>query len=289
MGSTPEILAKSVFIEKLHARGYEVLLLTDPLDEIFVQNLRLWKKVPFQDVAKAGLRFGDEDMSPEEEKEEQKALTEQFKPLLDWLKEEAKDVVRDVVISNRLVVSSCAVVADQMGFTANIEKMMSSTHGPKNAMHSFAKKQKIMEINPRSPLIQGLLRRVEQLPSEEEGRDLEAEEELNEVASVLIDGALVRSGFGVPDSNEFFTRVDKILRRSLGVSETAPTDTTVKPAPEVDPSPLDLEDPLEAEWPDYIPGSLRQPEPEFKPEDQLFWEVEQIDEEGNVIKKHDEL
>lgn len=45
MGTTAEHLAKSVFIEKLHARGYEVLLLTDPLDEIFVQNLRLWKYV----------------------------------------------------------------------------------------------------------------------------------------------------------------------------------------------------------------------------------------------------
>ena len=47
MGTTTEHLAKSVFIEKLHARGYEVLLLTDPLDEIFVQNLRLWKCVSF--------------------------------------------------------------------------------------------------------------------------------------------------------------------------------------------------------------------------------------------------
>ena len=45
MGKTPEALAKSVFVEKLHARGYEVLLLGQPLDEIFVQNLRIWKYV----------------------------------------------------------------------------------------------------------------------------------------------------------------------------------------------------------------------------------------------------
>lgn len=43
MGVPPEMLAKSVFIEKLHARGYEVLLLSDPLDEVFVQNMRRWK------------------------------------------------------------------------------------------------------------------------------------------------------------------------------------------------------------------------------------------------------
>lgn len=61
---------------------------------------------------------------------------------------------------------------------------------------------KLLEINPRSPLIEGLLRRVEQLPDEDEGRDLEAEEELKEVVAILIDGALVRSGYGVSDSNK---------------------------------------------------------------------------------------
>ena len=69
-------------------------------------------------------------------------------------------------------------------------------------MHEFAKRQKLLEINPKSPLIEGLLRRIENLPTEEEGRDFEAEEELKEVATILIDGALVRSGFEVPDSNE---------------------------------------------------------------------------------------
>jgi heat shock protein 90kDa beta len=45
MGKTPEHLAKSVFVEKLHARGYEVLLLSEPLDEILVQNIRRYKYV----------------------------------------------------------------------------------------------------------------------------------------------------------------------------------------------------------------------------------------------------
>jgi heat shock protein 90kDa beta len=66
----------------------------------------------------------------------------------------------------------------------------------------FAKKQKLLEINPRSPLMEGLLRRIEELPNEDEGRDLEAEEELKEVVAILIDGALVRSGYDVTDSNE---------------------------------------------------------------------------------------
>ena len=79
-------------------------------------------------------------------------------------------------------------------------------------------------------------------------------------------------------------RVDRILRRSLGVSETAPTDTTVKPAPPVDP-----ELPAYADTPDLD---------EFIQSGQgkVSWEVEEIDEFGNVVKevpveqkRHDEL
>lgn len=82
----------------------------------------------------------------------------------------------------------------------------------------------------------------------------------------------------------FFTLVDRILRRSLGVSESAPTDTTVKPAPPVDPE---------------LPANAN--EPELDPVEKagrgkISWEVEEVDELGNPIKqvpvemkKHDEL
>ena len=43
MGKKPEELSQSVFIEKLDARGYEVLLLNEPMDEILLSNLREWK------------------------------------------------------------------------------------------------------------------------------------------------------------------------------------------------------------------------------------------------------
>ena len=69
-------------------------------------------------------------------------------------------------------------------------------------MYEFAKRQRVLELNPRSPLVEGLLRRVEKLQGEDGERDPEAEDELKEVASILLDGALVRSGFEVPDSDE---------------------------------------------------------------------------------------
>ncbi|KAI5893308.1 heat shock protein Hsp90 [Schizophyllum commune H4-8] len=296
MGRRTEDLAKSVFVEKLHARGYEVLLMVEPLDEILVQNMRTYNKLRFQDVAKSGLKFGDEE-DEEEEKAKLQELKERFKPLTDYLRREARDAVRDVVITNRLVTSPCAVVADSFGYTANIQRLMSAqaSHAKdKDPMLELAMKAKTLEINPRSPLIEGLLRRVEALGDEP---DPEEEEELREVASILIDGALVRSGFDVPDSNEFFSRVDRVLRRSLGVSESAPTDDSVKSAPPVDPE-LPVEEEPEFDMSmfgtpkvmgeeDGVPG-IQLPD-ELK--DKVHIEMEEVDEEGNVVEKaqHDEL
>ncbi|KDR83758.1 hypothetical protein GALMADRAFT_670355 [Galerina marginata CBS 339.88] len=280
MGKKPEDLAQSVFIEKLHARGYEVLLLTEPLDEILIGHLQQWKNIPFQDAAKAGLKFGDE------EKELQKEREEKFKPLTEWLKKEAGDAVRDVVISNRLVKSPCAIVADTGGYTANIQKMMTASNAKGNrggVVHEWAMKAKLLEINPLSPLIEGLLRRVRDLPTDEDERDTDAEEELKEVASILIDGALVRSGFEVPDSNRFFNRVDRVLRRSLGVSETATIEVPIKPAP-----PVETDVPEEPAVEDEDDGKPRVILPaEFR--DKISIEMEEIDEDGNPVVQHDEL
>jgi heat shock protein beta len=107
-----------------------------------------------------------------------------------------------VVISDRLVTSPCAIVADAGGYTANLQRIMATTKGKNDPMFEFARRQKVLELNPRSPLIEGLLRRVEKLDGEDGERDVEAENNLKEVATILIDGALVRSGFDVPDSDE---------------------------------------------------------------------------------------
>jgi heat shock protein beta len=197
-----------------------------------------------------------------------------------------------------------------MGYTANMERMMSefpiclgnvciadtcvdaqNNKKQDDLMMSLGKRQRVIELNPKSPLIEGedkcmlwvprpltldllgLLRRVEQLPGPDEEKDVEAEDELKEVISVLIDGTLVRSGFEVPDSHTFLTRVDRVLRRSLGVSETAETDTTVAPAPPVDPT---VEE--EAQPGITLPDDLK---------DKLDITMEEVDENNNPI--HDEL
>lgn len=228
IGQSTENMRHSVFVEKLVARGYEVILMTDTMDEIFVSNLRVFGGMLFQDVAKKGLQYGDEDI--EQEKKDMDKFKEDYKPLVDFFVKSTKEAIKDVVISNRLVTSPCAIVVDSFGYSANMEKLLAS-HGKKSALQDFATKQKVLEINPRSPLIEGLLKRIMALGEDEDERDKEEETELTEVANILIDGALIRSGFEVMESNVFFERVDRALRRSLGVSETAKTEVHVEPAP----------------------------------------------------------
>jgi len=179
-----------------------------------------------------GLKYGDEN--PETEKQQLENFTKEYERLLDFFTKKTKDLVKEVIISNRLVTSPCAIVVDSYGYSANMEKLL-ATQGQKNPMHDFARKQRVLEVNPKSPLIEGLLKRVKALPSPDdlEEPDPEAEAELEEVLSILIDGALVRSGFEITNSNLFFERIDRALRRSLGVSETAQAPSNVDPAPPV--------------------------------------------------------
>ncbi|KAG8828530.1 hypothetical protein FRC19_003869 [Serendipita sp. 401] len=228
IGQSIENMRHSVFVEKLVARGYEVVLMTDTMDEILVSNLRVFGNMRFQDAAKKGLQYGDEDV--EKEKKDLEKFKEDYKPLVDFFVKSTKEAVKDVIISNRLVTSPCAIVVDSFGYSANMEKLLAS-HGKKSALQDYASKQKVLEINPRSPLIEALLKRVMALPEEEGERDKDEELELKEIVSILIDGALIRSGFEVMESNIFFERVDRALRRSLGVSETAKTEVEVNPAP----------------------------------------------------------
>lgn len=90
-----------------------MLLASEPLDEIMFTQLRTWEKMSFQDVTKAGLKFGDEGMvscgyfvialcllgtldeDPEEEKDKHTALAEKFQPLIDWLKNQTAGVIMD--------------------------------------------------------------------------------------------------------------------------------------------------------------------------------------------------
>ncbi|KAL8278223.1 hypothetical protein RQP46_009396 [Phenoliferia psychrophenolica] len=281
VGEKKAALEKSPFVERIIARGYEVLYFGEPMDEMLVSSIGSYEGLKFQDVAKKGFKFGDED-DDEEAKEEEAALKATFEPLSEYLKRELSESINEVVISTRLTTSPCLVVTDSYAWTANMEKLMAAQNsaGGENFMANFMKTQKrTFEINPKHPLIEALLEKVE----ETEGDEV-AQAELKETVAVLWQTALVRSGFSVPDPNIYFSQVEALLRKSLGVSETAKAVNAVKPAPPVD------TEPIRPSEPDFVASEAAEAKvPEFdNPNEWANWaDVKKGMEDKGV--PHDEL
>jgi len=108
-------LQASPLLERLKARGYEVLYLRDPVDEWTFQSLADYRSIRFQDIAKEGLQLPGENHEEDEVK---------FAPLIEWLKETLDRFIDDVRISTRLTTSACTLLASQYGATGNMERIM---------------------------------------------------------------------------------------------------------------------------------------------------------------------
>lgn len=243
-GETTSDLARSPFVEKLKARGYEVLLLNLPSDEPMMGALDTFMGMRTQDVAKKGLIYGDEE-EDEAERRELAAAEVAYRPLLEWFKKEFSSRVADVILTNRLVTSPCTIVVDNAGWSANMARIMAAqADAADEPMYNILKNlPRVLEINPKSPLMEGLLGRVIELPEADEGSETAEAAELRELAQVLFDTALVRSGFNVADPVSYFERVEALLRREIGVSLSAKADETVRPAPPTADAPLEEAEP----------------------------------------------
>ncbi len=142
-------------------KGYEVLFLTEPVDEYCIQAMPEYDGKKFQNVAKEGVKLDD----GEKAKEHREALEKEFEPLTNWLKEDAlKDDIEKATISQRLSTSPCALVASSFGWSGNMERIMKSQAYAKAkdpTQDFYANQKKTLEINPRHPVIKELLKRVE--------------------------------------------------------------------------------------------------------------------------------
>lgn len=211
-GTNLDEVSKSPFVERLLKKGYEVLFLVDAVDEYAISALPEFESKKFQNVAKDGL-----DLSKSEQtKERQEALEKEFEPLNKWLQDDLlKDKLSKTVISQRLHDSPCALVASQFGWTGNMERLaLSNAHAKsQDSMRDFYLSQKkTLEINPRHPLIRELLRRVQ-----EDKEDAVAKN----MALLMYETATLRSGYQLGDTASFAQRVETLLRKSLGVDESA--------------------------------------------------------------------
>jgi len=250
-GGSKEEVEKSPFVERLLKKGYEVLYLTEAVDEYAISALPEFDGKKFQNVAKEGFSIDGDNEAAKAMKAEVK---ERFEPLLKWMGDEAlKDHILKAEISERLSNSPCALITSKFGWTANMQRIIQSqTHSKSQDMQRdyYLNQKKTLEVNPRHPLIKELLRRIEDNPADETAK---------EMALMLYNTATLRSGYMLKDTVNFAEHIETMMRQTLGVSQ----DEQVDDEPDL-------------------------PEDQEEPEDEDEEEVED-DENENEEEVHDEL
>lgn len=187
--NSKEAIKISPQMDVLKKKGYDVLVLTDEVDEFMISMLNEYDKHKFKSINQ-----GDLDILDDEEKEVIKTLEEKNKSLLEKIKEVLKDKVNDVKLSTRLTDSPvCLVSGDGLSF--EMEKVMSQLPGDKNL-----KAEKILEINPKHELFQA----IESLYETQD-------EAIDDYAEILYNQALLIEGLEIKDPVSFSNKMVKIL------------------------------------------------------------------------------
>ena len=110
-GGSKEEVSSSPFFENHLKKGYELLLLTEAMDEYAISSLPEFEGKKFQNVAKEGFNL---DGDTEASRERREAVKEKFDSLTKWLGEDAlKDNILRAEVSERLVDSPCALVTSK--------------------------------------------------------------------------------------------------------------------------------------------------------------------------------
>ncbi|XP_012835715.1 PREDICTED: endoplasmin homolog [Erythranthe guttata] len=204
-GTSKEQLEKSPFLERLTKKNYEVIFFTDPVDEYLMQYLMDYEDTKFQNVSKEGLKIGKDSKDKE--------LKESFKGLTKWWKGAlASDNVDDVKISNRLADTPCVVVTSKFGWSANMERIMQSQTLSDANKQAYMKGKRVLEINPRHPIIKELRERVLKDPEDES---------IKQTAQLVYQTALMESGFVLTDPKSFASQIYSSVKNSLEISPDA--------------------------------------------------------------------
>ncbi|XP_075945423.1 endoplasmin [Anarhichas minor] len=240
-GTSRKEAESSPFVERLLKKGYEVIYLTEPVDEYCIQALPEFDGKRFQNVAKEGVKFDESDKT----KEKREALEKEYEPLTTWLKDKPlKDMIEKAIISQRLTNSPCALVASQYGWSGNMERIMKAQAyqtGKDISTNYYASQKKTLEINPKHPLIKQMLSKVN-----DDGEDQTA----SDLAVVLFETATLRSGYQLADTKAYGERIERMLRLSMNVAldeqiEEEPEEEAEEPEEEAEEPEEEAEEPEE--------------------------------------------
>jgi molecular chaperone HtpG len=145
-GASKEAVSKSPLLEAFVQKGYEVLLFSDPIDELWLEQAPKFGDKPFVSIARGEIKLGSE----EERKKEALSLDEKKKEygdLLACFRVHLQSEIKEVRLSNRLTSSPVCLVGDEHDMSPRMQKMLEQLGKPTQ------KVKRVLELNPSHPLV----------------------------------------------------------------------------------------------------------------------------------------
>ncbi|GAA4487810.1 molecular chaperone HtpG [Rhodococcus olei] len=188
-GESRQLLENSPHLEAFKAKGLEVLLLTDPVDEVWTAQVPEFDGLTFQSVAK-----GEVDLDTDEDKKaaetEREERDKEFADLLGWMAGILGEHVKSVRLSTRLTTSPACIVGDDFSMSPALERMYRASGQPVPVT------KRILELNPDHPLVGALRTAHDQRPDDASAA---------ETAELLYGMALLAEGGELADPARFTT------------------------------------------------------------------------------------
>ncbi|XP_052896967.1 heat shock protein 83 [Anopheles moucheti] len=208
-GESIEQVKNSAFVERVKKRGFEVIYMTEPIDEYVTQQLKEYKGKQLVSVTKEGLEL-PEDESEKKKREEDKT---KFENLCKVMKSVLESKVEKVVVSNRLVDSPCCIVTSQYGWSANMERIMKAQALRDSSSMGYMAGKKHMEINPDHAIVETLRQRADADKNDKAVKDL---------VILLFETALLSSGFSLDEPGNHASRIYRMIKLGLGIDDDEP-------------------------------------------------------------------
>ena len=198
-GRNRESVEKSPHLESFREKGYEVLLLTDPVDELWVQSVYNFQGKTLKSISK-GLADAGTAEEKKEAEEQLKEKSESCKSLFEAMQKALDEYVKEVRLSTRLTSSPACLVSDEMDMTFQMEQMLRATG------QDVPKIKRILELNPNHEILEKLQAIFAENP---------VDPRLADTAELLYGQSLLAEGLQPPDPSGFSRKMADLIARSL--------------------------------------------------------------------------